>query len=74
MQIRESNKWKTVFQIRYGHFKYQVMFFSFSNTPATFWSSVNKILAEKLDVFILVYLDDILIYIKDLGQSHIDTI
>ena len=42
------------------------MSFGFSNTPATFQEYVNKILAEKLDIFVIVYLDDILIYMKDL--------
>ena len=40
------------------------MSFGLSNTPATFQGYVNKILAEKLDIFIIVYLDDILIYTK----------
>ena len=52
----------------------QVMPFSFSNTPATFQGYVNKILAEKLDVFVIVYLDDILIYNEDLGQSHVKAV
>ena len=43
------------------------MLFGLSNTPATFQRYVNKILAENLDVFIIVYLDDILIYIEDLS-------
>ena len=50
------------------------MLFSFFHTPATFQRYINKILAEKLDVFIIVYLDDILIYIKDPGQLHIKTV
>ena len=41
--------------------------FSLSNAPATFQEYGNKILAEKLDIFIIVYLDDILIYTKDPG-------
>ena len=39
---------------------------------ATFYGHVNKILAEKLDFFIIIYLDDILIYTKDPGQPHIE--
>ena len=41
------------FQTQYGHFKYQVKLFGFSNAPTTFQSYVNKILAEKLDILLL---------------------
>ena len=41
------------------------MFFGLSNAPASFQGYVNKILAEKLDIFVIIYLDNILIYIKD---------
>ena len=50
------------------------MLFGLSNILATFQKYINKILAEKLDIFIIVYLDDILIYTKDLGQPHIKII
>lgn len=50
------------------------MCFNLFNTPAIFQGYVNKILAEKLDVFVIVYLDDILIYTKDPGQSHINAL
>ena len=43
------------------------MLFGFSNSLAIFQGYVNKILAEKLDIFVIVYLDDILIYIKNSG-------
>ena len=66
MRICEGNKWKTVFRTQYSHFKYQVMLFGLSNAPAIFQEYVNKILAKKLDIFVIVYLDDILIYTKDL--------
>ena len=74
MRICENNEWKTAFRIRYGYFKYQVMPFGLSNTPATFQRYVNKILAEKLDIFVVVYLDDILIYIKDSEQPHVEVV
>ena len=48
--------------------------FGLSNIPAIFQGYVNKILAKKLDVFIIVYLNDILIYIKDPGQPHIEAV
>ena len=46
------------------------MFFGFFNAPANFKKYVNKILADKLDIFIIVYLDDILIYSKDSNLSY----
>ena len=48
--------------------------FGLSNTPASFQGYINKILAKKLDVFMIVYLDDILIYTEDAGQAHFDAI
>ena len=48
--------------------------FGLSNTPASFQSYINKILAKKLNKFIIVYLDDILIYTKDTGHAYINTI
>ena len=74
IRICESDKQKTAFQTRYKHFKYQVMPFSLSNTPAIFQRYVNKILAEKLDVFVIIYLNDILIYTEDPGQLHVEVI
>ena len=74
MRIREGDEWKTAFRMRYGHFKYQVMPFGLSNAPASFQGYVNKILAEKLDVFVIVYLDDILIYTEDASQVHVEVV
>ena len=48
--------------------------FGFSNTLAIFQGYVNKILAERLDIFIIVYLNDILIYTKDSSQLHVETV
>ena len=50
------------------------MSFGLSNASATFQGYVNKILAEKLDIFVVVYLDDILIYTKDLGQPYVESV
>lgn len=74
MRIREGNEWKTAFRTRYGHFEYQVMPFGHSGAPASFQGYVNKILAEKLDIFVIVYLDDILIYTEDPDQPHAEVI
>ena len=48
--------------------------FSLSNASATFKRYVNKILAKKLDIFVVIYLDDILIYTKNPGQPHVETV
>ena len=48
--------------------------FRLSNAPASFQGYINKILAKKLDVFVIVYLNDILIYTKDAGQAHVNAV
>lgn len=46
------------------------MFFGFVNASATFQWYINKCLAEKLNIFVIIYLDDILIYINKKGAKH----
>ena len=48
--------------------------FGLSNTPASFQGYINKILTEKLNIFMVVYLDDILIYTEDPGQPHVEVV
>ena len=48
--------------------------FGLFNAMAIFHSYVNKILAKKLDVFVILYLDNILIYTEDLGQAHLKAV
>ncbi len=74
MRIRKGDKWKTAFRTRYSHFEYQVMAFGLTNAPATFQGYINKILAEKLDVFVIMYLNDILIFIKSEVKEHVQAI
>ena len=47
------------------------MLFSLTNAPARFYRYINNILAKKLDIFVIVYLDDILIYTDNDGDGHI---
>ncbi len=74
MKIREGDKWKMVFRTKYGHFKYQIIPFGLSNAATSFQDYINKILIEKLDIFIIVYLDNILINTEDLGQPHVKVV
>ena len=50
------------------------MSFDLSNALTTFQKYINKILTAKLNIFVIVYLDNILIYIKDSSQPHIEAI
>ncbi len=74
MKIKEGNKWKTVFRTRYGHFKYQVIPFGLTNIPVIFQGYINQILAEKLNVFVIIYLNDILIYTESEGKEYVEVI
>lgn len=48
--------------------------FGLSNASASFQGYINKVLAKKLDIFIIVYLDDILIYSEDPGKPHVEAV
>ena len=62
VRIREGDEWKTAFCCRFGHFEYTVMPFGLTNAPAIFQNLMNEIFFDYLDLFCIVYLDDILIY------------
>jgi transposase InsO family protein len=70
VRIQEGHEWKTAFRTRYGHFEYLVMPFGLANAPATFQAYVNTAMAGLLDDFVVVYLDDILIYSKNEDEHH----
>ena len=48
--------------------------FGLFNASASFQGYINKILAKKLDIFVIIYLDDILIYTEDIGQAHVNAV
>ena len=70
IRIRKGDEWKTAFRTRYGSFEYNVMPFGLANAPATFQSYIDRALHGLLDDFVIVYLDDILIYSEEIGQHE----
>ena len=68
-RIKDGDEHKTAFRTKFGHFEYLVMPFGLCNAPATFQRFVNDIFRDLLDKFVVVYLDDILIFPSD-PQEH----
>ena len=62
IRIRGGDEWKTASRTRYGHFEYQIMPFGLTNAPVTFRAYIDRALRGILDVYCVIYLDDILIY------------
>lgn len=62
--IRKGNKWKKIFYYQYGHFEYQVIFFGLVNAFTTFQTYIDLMLQVFIDIFVLAYLDNILIFFK----------
>jgi len=70
VHIAEGDKWKTAFRTHYEAFKWSVMLFGLTNTPAAFQRFMNDVFSDLLDVCVVVYLDDILIYSNDIMQHQ----
>jgi hypothetical protein len=66
VRVREGDEWKTSFRTRYGQFEYLVMPFGLTNAPAVFQRLMNDVFRELLDDFVVIYLDDLLIF----SRSH----
>nr|GEY09576.1 hypothetical protein [Tanacetum cinerariifolium] len=69
LRVREEDILKTAFKTRYEHYKFQVMPFGLTNAPAVFMDLINRVCKPHLDKFMIIFINDILIYSKN-KQEH----
>ncbi len=73
VRIRRGDEWKTAFITPSGHYEYRVMTYGLSNSPSVFQNFMNEVFRDMLHRFVIVYIDDILIYSPNLDehQQHV---
>lgn len=76
LKVRECDILKTTFRTRYGHFEFLVMSFGLTNAPAAFMDLMNRVFRPYLDMFVIVFIDDILVYSRseDEHSDHLRTV
>jgi hypothetical protein len=70
MLVAEGDEHKTTCVTRYGSYEFLVMSFGLKNAPTTFYNLMNDVLYDLLDNFVVVYLNDIIIYSRDI-EDHV---
>jgi hypothetical protein len=70
IKIRAEDIPKTAFSIRYGMYEYLVMSFGLTNAPAHFMYLMNSVFMRELDKFVVVFIDDILVYSKNMEEHE----
>ena len=69
LRVKEVDVPKTAFRTRYDHYEFLVMSFGLTNAPAAFMDLMNRVFRPYVDQFVVVFIDDILVYSKD-AQEH----
>jgi hypothetical protein len=69
VRVKEYDISKIAFRTRYGHYEFLVMSFGLTNAPIVFMDTMNRIFHDYLDQFIIIFIDDILIYLK-MPEEH----